>query len=78
MYVHIYIYTVLTDSWMDDTQPTEPQTIYVHSSNIGIGGSYLFQIISVYIYIYSIYMYTYVQYIYTYGIYHISTIYNNP
>ena len=46
---------------MDDTQPTEPQTIYVHSSNIGIGGSYLFQIMSVYIYIY-----TYVQYIYIY------------
>ena len=75
IHIIIYIYTVQTDSWMDDTQPTEPQTIYVHSSNIGIGGSYLFQIISVYIY-----MYTYVQYIYiyTYGIYHISTIYNNP
>ena len=71
MYVHIYIYTVLTDSWMDDTQPTEPQTIYVHSSNIGIGGSYLFQIISVYIYIYTVYICIHMCNIYIY-IRHIS------
>ena len=50
---------------MDDTQPTEPQTIYVHSSNIGIGGSYLFQIMSVYIYIHmcNIYIYIHTAYI---------------
>ena len=57
------IYTVQTDSWMDDTQPTEPQTIYVHSSNIGIGGSYLFQIIFV-LYIYRYVLYIYIIYIY--------------
>ena len=73
----IYIYTVLTDSWMDDTQPTEPQTIYVHSSNIGIGGSYLFQIISVYIYIYTVYICIHMCniYIYIHTAYIISVLY---
>ena len=71
MHACIYVYTVQVDSWMDETQPTEPQTISVHISNIDIGGCYLFLYVYLYMYMY-ICLYVYTAYI------HSSTIYNNP